>query len=316
MYNRARQEQRDTFTEEQVKRVLQNSGVDIEGEVDSDFIIFCPYHNNFRTPAGEISKTSGLFFCFGCQEYRPLIDFVMHVTGKTYFQALRLIDSQKTDTDISGIIDVALEQEPEYIPFDEGLIERLHANVWESERALAYLQGEKRKLTIESIKKFQIGYSPKMDMVTVPAHSPDGKVTLGFMGRAVEGYAFKNTSFKRSRALFNLHRVRQYDKVYVVESAFDAIRLDQNGHAAVATFGAYVSKGQTELLTKNFNSVIVVGDNDDGGMIMMNKMKERIGDRAVCISVPSRFKDVGDLTDEDISKLTTRADDPLLTINY
>lgn len=128
MYNRARQEQRDTFTEEQVKRVLQNSGVDIEGEVDSDFIIFCPYHNNFRTPAGEISKTSGLFFCFGCQEYRPLIDFVMHVTGKTYFQALRLIDSQKTDTDISGIIDVALEQEPEYIPFDEGLIERLHAN--------------------------------------------------------------------------------------------------------------------------------------------------------------------------------------------
>ena len=55
------------YTEDQIRRVLIGSGVNIETEFGNDFIIFCPYHNNSRTPAGEVAKDSGLFFCFGCQ---------------------------------------------------------------------------------------------------------------------------------------------------------------------------------------------------------------------------------------------------------
>ena len=60
------------YTQEQIKRVLVGSGVDIEAEFGNDFIIFCPYHNNNRTPAGEVAKDSGLFFCFGCQTTKNL----------------------------------------------------------------------------------------------------------------------------------------------------------------------------------------------------------------------------------------------------
>ena len=49
----------DLYTDDQVRRVLEGSGIDIQKELDTDFIIFCPYHNNFRTPAGEVSKTKG-----------------------------------------------------------------------------------------------------------------------------------------------------------------------------------------------------------------------------------------------------------------
>ena len=44
------------YTQEQIKRVLVGSGVDIEAEFGNDYIIFCPYHNNNRTPAGEVAK--------------------------------------------------------------------------------------------------------------------------------------------------------------------------------------------------------------------------------------------------------------------
>ena len=145
--------------------------------------------------------------------------------------------------------------------------------------------------------------------------SPDGSVFVGFVARSVEGKEFKNTpKLPKSKILFNLHRAKKHNTVYVVESSFDAIRLDQNGIAAVATLGANVSKTQTDLLTKYFNSVIVVGDNDDAGKEMQSKISERLGGRATLINIPSRFKDIGDMTDSDIKELASKVNDPLL--NY
>lgn len=321
MYNGTRQEQTSLLTEKQVEAVLQASGVDIYGEIESHYILYCPFHSNTRTPAAEVDKETGQFFCFGCQETHPFIELVMQLTGKTYFQAARIIDTYKESQSISAIIERAQNKKPDFEPFDEGMIKRLHDNCLESERALTYLQGEKRRLTTESIKQFMIGYSPKMDMVTLPAHSPDGKMYIGFMGRSVEGYGFKNTKFTRAKSLFNLHRVRKFAKVHVVESAFDAVRLHQLGIPAVATYGAYVSKGQMELLTKNFNSVIILADNDpdkelngkiiNGGKIFTTKIKEQVGDRARIVPVPSEYKDIGDMQDADILNLIARADNPL-----
>lgn len=313
MYRGSRQKQGDIYTPEQVRRVVTGSGITIESEVDSDYIIFCPYHNNYRTPAAEVSKDYGTFFCFACQESRSLTEFVMHVTQKTYFEAIRFIESLATETDIMGLIDKTLEVEPEYVPYDELLIKRLNAQALESPRAMRYYEG--RRISVESINKFSLGYSENQDMVTIPVMNPDGSMYVGFVARSVEGKEFKNTpKLPKSKILFNLHRARKYDTVYVVESSFDAIRLDQNGVAAVATLGANVSRTQTELLTKYFNNVIVVGDNDDAGKGMQEKILDRVGGRATLISIPSRFKDIGDMTDEDIHQLTTRVADPLLAI--
>lgn len=313
MYRRSRQEQAHIYSPEQVRRVLNGSGITIESEVDSDYLIFCPYHNNYRTPAGEVEKETGRFFCFSCQESRSFIEFVMHVTHKSYFETVRFIDSHEVETDLLASLDKALEVKVEFEPFDELLIKRLHNNAINSPRAVRYYEG--RRISMDSIVKFQLGYSENYDMVTTPVHSPDGSMYLGFVGRSVEGKEFKNTSGNwRSKTLFNLHRAKVHSTVYVVESNFDAIRLDQNGVPAVATLGAYVSRNQIDLLTKHFNSVIVVADNDNGGNKMAEKMVERLGHRVTVVGIPQRFKDVGDMTDSDIQELTKRTNDPLLAM--
>lgn len=313
MFNGNRQKQANIYTTEQIRNVLHGSGISIESEVDSEYIIFCPFHNNYRTPAGEVNKERGTFFCFSCQTSKTLIELVMFVTQKSYFEALRFIDSMATETDIVGIIDKTLKQEPEYKPFDELLIRRLHSQAIDSPRALRYFEG--RRISENSINKFLLGYSNNQDMVTVPIHSPDGSIILGFVARSIEGKEFKNTpGLPKSKTLFNIHRVKKYDTVYVVESSFDAIRLDQNGIPAVATLGANVSKSQMALLTKYFNNAIVIGDNDDAGKGMQEKILERLGSRATLISIPSRFKDIGDMTDEDIQKLNNKVSDPLLAL--
>ena len=303
---RNRRHQTNLYTKEQIKRVITGSGLTIESEVDSDYILFCPFHNNNRTPAGEVDKNNGTFFCFSCHKIADLIELVMHTTGRTYFESIRFIKNKETQMDLEKEINKQLFTKPEFVPFDELILKRLYNNLVTSERAKDYFRY--RKLEISSWAKFSLGYSEKQDMVTVPVHSPDG-IPLGFVGRSVEGKEFKNTpGLPKSKTLFNLHRVKTADKVYVVESSFDAIRLDQCGFPAVATLGSNVSNIQIELLQKYFNNIIVVADNDEAGGNMKDRIIEKLGSRVSVIQLNTKYKDIGDMEDEDIKNLEFQFD--------
>ena len=301
MDSRNRRHNSDIYTAEQIKRILAGAGITIESEVDSDYIIFCPFHNNSRSPAGEIDKKSGFFFCFSCQHICDLTAFIMHTSGRSYFEAVRYIKSKEVAIDIEDEISKQLIIKPDYVQYDQVLIKRLNQQALESPRAMRYYSG--RLITESSVKKFQLGFSEKQDMVTIPVHSPDG-IEVGFVGRSIEGKDFKNTpGLPKSKVLFNLHRVKTSSKVYVVESSFDAIRLDQVGFPAVATLGANVSNVQTELLQKYFNNIIVIADNDEAGGNMKSKIMERLGSRVSVIKLDKQYKDIGDMSDEAIKNL-------------
>ena len=93
----------EVYTEDQVERVLEGVGIEVSSHTESNFMIFCPFHNNNRTPAGTISKEKGLFFCFGCQTSKNLTEFVMAVSGKTYFESARYIKQKDKELDIEKI---------------------------------------------------------------------------------------------------------------------------------------------------------------------------------------------------------------------
>lgn len=300
------------YSEEQIRRVLNGSGIEIEAEFGNDFIVYCPYHNNSRTPAGEVAKDSGLFFCFGCQTTKNLEEFIMFTTGRSYFETARYIKSKETETNIEAVVNKTMYAPPDFVQYDEVLIKRLNNQALESPRAMRYYAG--RSITEESIKKFSLGYSEKQDMVTIPVHSPDG-MTIGFVGRSVEGKEFKNTpGLPKSKILFNLHRVKSSSIIYVVESSFDAIRLDQVGFPAVATLGANVSASQMKLLEKYFNNVVLVADNDEAGAIMKDKLIEKLGSLVSVINIDKKYKDIGDMDDNAIRSIEFQFDKSILSM--
>ena len=294
------------YTQEQIKRVLIGAGVDIEAEFGNDYIIFCPYHNNNRTPAGEVAKDSGLFFCFGCQTTKNLEEFIMHMSGRTYFEAVRYIKSKETESDIEKLVNKTLVAPPEFVQYDELILKRLYNQLAGSDKAKNYLKY--RKIEMASWAKFSLGYSEKQDSITVPMHSPDG-MCLGFVARTIEGKDFKNTpGLPKGKILFNLHRVKSSGTVYVVESSFDAIRLDQIGFPAVATLGANVSNSQTRLLEKYFTNVVLIADNDEAGSIMKDKLIEKLGSLITVIRLDKNYKDIGDMEDAEIKNLEFQFD--------
>ena len=316
MYTRDRQKQTNTITyysEDQVKRSLLASGVEIQYELDNDVMIFCPFHNNYRSPAGEVSKETGLFWCFSCQESKTLEEVIMQISKKSYFEAIRVIDSNKDDRNLLERLSSTLEKKNELKQFDEELIEKLYQNVFENPRAIKYF--EDRGITKDSVDKYKLGYSTTQDMVIVPVHSPDGYY-LGFVGRSIEGKRFKNsTDLPKSKTLFNLWRNKRVDKIFVVESSFDAIMIEQAGGHAVATLGATISKEQRKLLKQYFNQVIALGDNDEAGTIMSNKLLTDLGSgKCIVAKLPSNVKDVSELSDKELKEFVARFDNIVLSM--
>jgi DNA primase len=312
MDSRNRRKQGNSYTKDQIQRVITGAGLDVESEVDSDYIIFCPFHANNRTPAGEVDKNNGTFFCFSCQKVADLVELVMHVSGRTYFESIRFIKNKEQEGNLEQEVNKQLYKKPDFVPFDELILKRLYNNLLTSDRAKDYFKY--RKLETTSWAKFSLGYSEKQDMVTVPVHSPDG-IPVGFVGRSIEGKEFKNTpGLPKSKTLFNLNRVKTADRVYVVESSFDAIRLDQIGFPAVATLGANVSNIQIELLQKYFNNIIVIADNDEAGGNMKSKILEKLGSRVSVIKLDKQYKDIGDMTDEEIKKLDFQFDKSIMAM--
>lgn len=300
------------YTPDQIKKVLIGAGLTIEKEVDSDYIIFCPFHANNRTPAGEVDKNTGKFFCFSCHHVADLAEVMMHTTGRSYFESIRYIKSKEGVSSITNDIEKQLVTIPDFVQYDQLLIKRLNQQALESPRAMRYYAG--RLISEASVKKFQLGFSEKQDMVTIPVSAPDG-MEVGFVGRSIEGKDFKNTpGLPKSKVLFNLHRVKTSNRVYVVESSFDAIRLDQVGIPAVATLGAMVSTKQIELLRKYFNSVFVIADNDEAGSNMRDKIIKSLGPMVTTVQLDSSYKDIGDMQDEDIKRLDMSFDKSIMAM--
>lgn len=283
------------YTEPQVRHALDAAGIRIANEISSHFIVFCEYHDNRNTASAEVDKETGQFWCFSCQSTTDLPHLVMKASGRTYFEALRIIGDAKYD--ITAEVDRLLAADT-IEAFDQGVVDRLHADVW----GVGSSYFNSRGITDDSIRNMELGYSGKQHMVTVPVHSPQG-ILWGFVGRSIEGKRFKNNrGLSKKLTLFNIHRVWTSTRVFVVESSFDAIRLWQLGIPSVATLGSGISTEQVELLKRTFDHIVHVPDNDGpggAGEIMNNKILRYIPHADTLIL--DGVHDVGDMTDADLT---------------
>jgi 5S rRNA maturation endonuclease (ribonuclease M5) len=61
-------------------------------------------------------------------------------------------------------------------------------------------------------------------------------------------------------------------------------------------------------LEKYFTSVVLIADNDEAGNIMKDKLIEKLGSLVTVIRLDKKYKDIGDMDDEEIKKLEFQFD--------
>lgn len=289
----------DTYDPDQIGEIINVCGIEVGSELDTHYLIFCPFHYNKNTPACEVDKEKGLFLCFACGERGTLLDLVMRTTNRNYFEASRVISTAAKSIDFASRIEKDIQVKEEFLQFDNELIDRLHNDLLSSEKAIAYFKT--RNIELDAIKKFKLGYSPKQDMVTVPIYSHTD-ICVGFVGRSVEGKSFKNsTGLPRNKVLFNLNNVK-FSDIVIVESSFDAIRLWQLNIPAIATLGANIGKNQINLINKYATRLILAMDQDEAGGSLTRNLNKSVTVPILNMDFPDGVKDIGDMTDEQIIK--------------
>jgi DNA primase len=289
----------DTYDPDQIGEIINVCGIEVGSELDTHYLIFCPFHYNKNTPACEVDKEKGLFLCFACGERGTLLDLVMRTTNRNYFEASRVISTAAKSIDFASRIEKDIQVKEEFLQFDNELIDRLHNDLLSSDKAIAYFKT--RNIELDAIKKFKLGYSPKQDMVTVPIYSHTD-ICVGFVGRSVEGKSFKNsTGLPRNKVLFNLNNVK-FSDIVIVESSFDAIRLWQLNIPAIATLGANIGKNQINLINKYATRLILAMDQDEAGGSLTRNLNKSVTVPILNMDFPDGVKDIGDMTDEQIVK--------------
>jgi DNA primase len=317
-----------------VEAVIEACGERVNDYEETHFRMYCPFHGNTNTPTLVVDKESGLFHCFNpaCGTSGTLLDFVMRLTKANPFAAARLIAKHKSASGLTLEERLAREmaEEVEWEPFPVETLSRSYEDFWATPRAIDYMHG--RHFEDETLRYFRIGYSGKRDAVMVPMHSPDG-LPIGVIGRSIEGKDFKNSrNLPKRKVPWNYHRAkREGDTVIVCEASFDAMRIHQAGYRnVVALLGGSLSPDCQRLLARNFNTIVVMTDNDDPkkhiypncqmckrqgslckghnpgedlGRVISSKMRDKRVLWAHCgeaTRFPAGIKDAGDMTDTQI----------------
>jgi DNA primase len=136
----------------------------------------------------------------------------------------------------------------------------------------------------EVARHFGIGYNrgtgSMAGRIVIPIHDENGFL-VAYVGRSVDQtepkYRFP-ARFRKSLALFNLHRAGAHGKsVVVVEGFFDCIRVHQAGlPCVVALMGSSLSVRQEELLCGHFREVVLLLDGDRPGRAASAAIAQRL----------------------------------------
>lgn len=309
--NYARKVDSTQYSPEHIRAIVKSIGVEVTGETDVEIAFYCPFHSNRHSASCSISKTTGAWLCFNpsCGESGSIIDLVKRILKKNDFEAMRFVYSKEAEVldNFEELLNESLEDKPDFVEFPQETLDRLHADLFGNKAARDYLYS--RGINDESIKHFKLGYSPALDMVITPVHSPDG-MPVGLVGRSISDKRFKNsTNLPRSKTMFNIHNAKRIgEHVIIVESNFDAIRVHQAGFPnVIATLGGHISSDNIHNINRYFNKVTIMTDADQAGRELGNSIASRLRNKDLLWAsyeygkiYPHEAKDAGDMTDEEI----------------
>lgn len=197
----------------------------------------CPLHDD-KNPSFAFNRKTGRFACFsGCGKGGP-IDFIMLTSGSSFKEAL---------FDLGDSVGVPRPptEKPSRPPIREDLVKKWAKALWANEEVLRFLR-EKRGISDETLKRFEIGWDAKRQRNTIPVRDERGNIVNvrlynGKKRPKMINYTEGRQKYGSPPRLFGLPRFKASSskQVIISEGEWDCMLLDQEGFTAVTgTHGA------------------------------------------------------------------------------
>ena len=130
-----------------------------------NFFGLCPFHNE-KSPSFSVSPDKQIFHCFGCGVGGNVFTFLTKIEGINFIEAVQTLaeraNIQLPTLENSGDSAKELLKSKVY-KVNEFTADYYHQNLYKPESKVAQEYIKKRKLTNETLKSFQIGFSGKFD---------------------------------------------------------------------------------------------------------------------------------------------------------
>lgn len=180
------------------------------------------------------------------------------------------------------------------------------------DEVMTYLTSPKRRLTEDTIKKWEIKWHPGRRRIAIPIRNVKGEL-VGISGRAMPTYRngewvteikpkfLHSSGFRRDFYLYGEKFCTQGVPGYKTEGFFDVMYLHQNGINAFAIMGSFLSKIQIEKCVQFFTRVVDIPDGDKAGKESVKRTESDYRGRIpyVAAKVPDG-KDPDELSDEEL----------------
>lgn len=252
-----------------------------------------------RHPSWSVNIENGQHNCFSCGFKGPFVSLVRYVLGVSPEEAIAWVKAR-------GSIDRARR-----VLGRGSYIEELVAEaVTEADLALyeevPEWACEHRDLDPASVDHYGILWEPEKQLWITTIREPFTDRLVGWQEKAHKGRHFKNVPdhLEKSNYLFGFNQALESNACVLVESPLDVPRLHTAGlEGGVASFGAFLSDAQLDLICENFIFLVSALDNDKAGDQVNKDLRRRVNGR-----VRLKFwnygtldaKDPGEQSDEEI----------------
>jgi len=267
----------------------------------NEALVLCPFHGD-RSPSMYINASTGLFFCHSCGE-KGRVDRIAEALQ------VELLDTGVTTGSLrSRLTAVNAVEDPEKCP-------RNPPETFLDQFRVTHPAWAKRGLSEAAVRRFDLGYSPRTNRLTIPIRDKKRNL-LGVIYRRLDDgkpkYLYP-AGFAIGKSLFGSWEVKTGMKtVALVEGSLDAIACWDARVPALALLGSRMTIDQSRLLRSlAVSSVVVMTDNDRAGREAVQQIKDALPGIVVKVGRYRSYwtcKDPGEMKQEQIRKMFHSAD--------
>lgn len=210
----------------------------------------CPFHGE-KTPSFSVNRNLQIYKCFGCGESGDVIKFVEKYESCSFIEAVEIlakrVNLKMPETGIQKQDKEFAERKKKkdlYMDICRDTAVFYYKSYYAERGKVARNYIESRGFTLETVKKFGIGYSP--DRFSLVKYLQDKKYSLedcvkcGVLAKSAKGDVFDALSYRLIIPVFNMQ-----GKVI----AFGGRGMDER----TINFGKYKNTSDTPIFTKKDN---------------------------------------------------------------
>lgn len=204
-------------------------------------LVICPFHDD-SNPSAVFNLTKGDFYCFTCGKFANKHQLAKQTGGSVSYTRSRRIKAKARPESVKNLL-ALVKRKP--LAYDD--------------KYLVY-----RGVDNKTVKKLQIRQD---DWAIYMPQYANGEV-VSYIARRKQAKKYKYMKVGKQLPVYPFSALEDFDRfqrLYVVENTFGAIRGLQFGHQVVSTFGVNINSRVGSML-RGFRDIVLLFDPDEAGL--------------------------------------------------